>query len=43
MIDMFSQRSPQNKELLAGVVMRPPDVIFDQEALNPFSKGRVSA
>ena len=29
---MFSQRSPQNKELLAGVVLRPPDVIFDQEA-----------
>lgn len=32
MIDMFSQRSPQNKDLLAGVVLRPPDVIFDQEA-----------
>jgi glyoxylase-like metal-dependent hydrolase (beta-lactamase superfamily II) len=32
MIDMFSQRSPQNKELLASVVLRPPDVIFDQEA-----------
>src|SRR6266702_8986208 len=32
MIDMFSQRSPQNKELLAGVVLRPPDVIFNQEA-----------
>jgi glyoxylase-like metal-dependent hydrolase (beta-lactamase superfamily II) len=32
MIDMFSQRSPQNKKLLAGVVLRPPDVIFDQEA-----------
>ena len=32
MIDMFSSRSPQNKELLAGVVLRPPDVIFDQEA-----------
>jgi glyoxylase-like metal-dependent hydrolase (beta-lactamase superfamily II) len=32
MIDMFSQRSPQNNELLAGVVLRPPDVIFDQEA-----------
>ena len=32
MIDMFSQRSPQNKELLAGVILRPPDVIFDQEA-----------
>ena len=29
---MFSQRSPQNKDLLAGVVLRPPDVIFDQEA-----------
>jgi hypothetical protein len=23
-IDMFGQRSPQNKELLAGVVLRPP-------------------
>src|SRR6266436_2805925 len=32
MIDMFSQRSPQNKDLLAGVVLRPPDVLFDQEA-----------
>jgi hypothetical protein len=26
MIDMFSGRSPQNKELLAGVVAAPPDV-----------------
>jgi len=32
MIDMFSGRSEQNKELLAGVVLRPPDVTFDQEA-----------
>jgi glyoxylase-like metal-dependent hydrolase (beta-lactamase superfamily II) len=32
MIDMFSQRSPQNKDLLASVVLRPPDVIFDLEA-----------
>jgi glyoxylase-like metal-dependent hydrolase (beta-lactamase superfamily II) len=32
MIDMFSSRSAQNKELLAGVVLRPPDVTFDQEA-----------
>src|SRR5579863_3040387 len=32
MIDMFSQRSAQNKELLADVVLRPPDVTFDQEA-----------
>src|SRR5580704_18208870 len=32
MIDMFSNMSPQNKELLAGVVLRPPDVTFDQEA-----------
>jgi len=32
MIDMFSGRSAQNKELLAGVVLRPPDVTFDQEA-----------
>src|SRR6202050_2417159 len=32
MIDMFSSRSAQNKELLAGVVLRPPDVTFGQEA-----------
>jgi glyoxylase-like metal-dependent hydrolase (beta-lactamase superfamily II) len=32
MIDMFSARSAQNKELLAGVVLRSPDVIFAQEA-----------
>src|SRR5580700_5695737 len=32
MIDMFSNSSAPNKELLAGVVLRPPDVIFDQEA-----------
>jgi glyoxylase-like metal-dependent hydrolase (beta-lactamase superfamily II) len=32
MIDMFSNGSAQNKELLAGIVLRSPDVIFDQEA-----------
>jgi glyoxylase-like metal-dependent hydrolase (beta-lactamase superfamily II) len=32
MIAMFSKFSAQNKELLAGVVLRPPDVTFDQEA-----------
>jgi glyoxylase-like metal-dependent hydrolase (beta-lactamase superfamily II) len=32
MIDMFSQRSQQNKDLLASVVLRLPDVTFDQEA-----------
>jgi glyoxylase-like metal-dependent hydrolase (beta-lactamase superfamily II) len=32
MIDMFSSRSVQNKELLAGGVLRPPDVTFDHEA-----------
>jgi glyoxylase-like metal-dependent hydrolase (beta-lactamase superfamily II) len=32
MIDMFSGRSAENKELLAGVVLRPPDVTFPQEA-----------
>lgn len=31
MIEMFSKFSAQNKELLAGVVLRPPDVTFDQE------------
>jgi glyoxylase-like metal-dependent hydrolase (beta-lactamase superfamily II) len=33
MIDMFSSRSPQNKDLLAGVKLRAPDVVFDQSAL----------
>src|SRR6202167_6624508 len=32
MIDMFSKGSAQNKDLLAGVVLRTPDVLFDQEA-----------
>jgi glyoxylase-like metal-dependent hydrolase (beta-lactamase superfamily II) len=32
MIDMFSGRSAENKELLAGVVLRPPDVTFSEEA-----------
>jgi glyoxylase-like metal-dependent hydrolase (beta-lactamase superfamily II) len=32
MIDMFSSRSAQNKELLAGGVLRSPDVTFGQEA-----------
>jgi glyoxylase-like metal-dependent hydrolase (beta-lactamase superfamily II) len=32
MIDMFSGRDAVNKELLAGVVLRPPDVTFSQEA-----------
>jgi glyoxylase-like metal-dependent hydrolase (beta-lactamase superfamily II) len=32
MIEMFSKFSAQNKELLTGVVLRPPDVVFDQEA-----------
>src|SRR5580698_10544615 len=32
MIDMFSSRSAENKELLAGVVLRPPDVTFDHAA-----------
>ena len=32
MIDMFAGRSAQNKELLAGAVLRTPDVTFDQEA-----------
>jgi glyoxylase-like metal-dependent hydrolase (beta-lactamase superfamily II) len=31
-MDRFSRNSAQNKELLAGVVLRPPDVTFDQEA-----------
>jgi glyoxylase-like metal-dependent hydrolase (beta-lactamase superfamily II) len=32
MIDMFSGRSAQNKELLEGVVLRAPDVTFEREA-----------
>jgi glyoxylase-like metal-dependent hydrolase (beta-lactamase superfamily II) len=32
MVDMFSSRSLQNKELLAGATLRLPDVTFDQEA-----------
>lgn len=32
MIEMFATFSAQNKELLRGVVLRPPDVTFDQEA-----------
>jgi glyoxylase-like metal-dependent hydrolase (beta-lactamase superfamily II) len=32
MIAMFSGRSAQNKELLAGVVLRSPDVTFGEEA-----------
>lgn len=32
MIDRFSTFSAQNKELLAGVVLRPADITFDQEA-----------
>jgi glyoxylase-like metal-dependent hydrolase (beta-lactamase superfamily II) len=32
MIEMFSKFSPQNKELLAGVALRPPDVLFEREA-----------
>jgi len=31
MIDMFSKNSAQNKELLAGVVLRSPDVLFENE------------
>ena len=32
MIEMFSSRSAQNKELPANVKLRPPDVLFDSEA-----------
>src|SRR6202789_491579 len=32
MVDRFSTFSAQNKELLEGVRLRPPDVTFDQEA-----------
>jgi glyoxylase-like metal-dependent hydrolase (beta-lactamase superfamily II) len=33
MIDMFSSRSAVNKELLAGVKLRDPDVLFNSEAV----------
>ncbi len=32
MVDMFAGRSPQQKELLANVTLRAPDVTFDTEA-----------
>ncbi len=32
MIEMFSSRSAQNKELLADVKLRSPDIVFDTEA-----------
>ena len=31
MIEMFSKMSAQNKELLDGVVLRKPDILFDNE------------
>ncbi len=32
MLDLFSKRSAQNAELLAGVKLRTPDILFDSEA-----------
>jgi glyoxylase-like metal-dependent hydrolase (beta-lactamase superfamily II) len=32
MIDLFSGRSPQFKELLANATMRTPDIVFEQDA-----------
>jgi glyoxylase-like metal-dependent hydrolase (beta-lactamase superfamily II) len=32
MVEMFSNRSAQNKELLADVRLRSPDILFDTEA-----------
>jgi len=32
MVEMFSSRSAQNKELLADVKLRPPDIVFDTDA-----------
>jgi glyoxylase-like metal-dependent hydrolase (beta-lactamase superfamily II) len=32
MLDFFSDRSPQNKELLANVHLREPDILFQKEA-----------
>jgi glyoxylase-like metal-dependent hydrolase (beta-lactamase superfamily II) len=33
MLDFFSDRSPQNKELLANVHLRDPDMLFQKEAI----------
>ena len=33
MIDLFRSMSSLNKDLLDGVVLRPPDVVFDREAV----------
>jgi len=32
MVDLFSPRSAQNKELLADVKLRTPDIAYDHEA-----------
>ena len=32
MVDLFAGRSPQFKDLLSDAVLRPPDVIYDNEA-----------
>jgi glyoxylase-like metal-dependent hydrolase (beta-lactamase superfamily II) len=32
-LDLFSSRSAQNKELLQGVKLRNPDIVFDREAM----------
>ncbi len=32
MIDMFAGRSAENKELLSGVALQSPDILFDREA-----------
>jgi glyoxylase-like metal-dependent hydrolase (beta-lactamase superfamily II) len=32
LLDLFSGMSAQNKELLAGVTLRQPDIVFDKEA-----------
>ncbi len=33
MLDFFSERSAENKALLAGVRLREPDIVFDKEAV----------
>src|SRR6202161_4765868 len=32
MVEMFSSRAAQNKELLTGVKLRSPDIVFDADA-----------
>jgi glyoxylase-like metal-dependent hydrolase (beta-lactamase superfamily II) len=43
MIQMFAGRNEQQKELLAGVKLRPPDLTFDKEKVLDLGDGVVAA